>query len=80
MLIHFDFDSFLIAVPNYISCLQANLKNYGINFQSRKVNANKVMYQTSTMWIEELIYITKSEYFEAKTAETIKKYEKILKD
>ena len=38
------------------------------------------MYQTSTMWIEELIYITKSEYFEAKTAETIKKYEKILKD
>ena len=66
MLIHFDFDSFLIAVPNYISCLQANLKNYGINFQSRKVNANKVMYQTSTMWIEELIYITKSDYFEAK--------------
>ena len=80
MLIHFDFDSFLIAVPNYISCLQANLKNYGINFQNRKVNANKVMYQTSTLCIEKLIYITKSEYFEAKIAETIKKYEKILKD
>ena len=38
------------------------------------------MYQTSTLCTEKLIYITKSEYFEAKIAETMKKNEKILKD